>query len=142
MKDRISRFLKEEGISPAKFADILNVQRSSISHYLSGRNNPSLDFIQKILSKFKYINPEWLLLGKGDMYRQGFSDILRTHATEISLDAPQISPPLEFNFQHSDTVSTEIIEPEKAKNEDKSDYVSDKQKNIEKIVVFYSDQTF
>jgi transcriptional regulator with XRE-family HTH domain len=69
MKDRIIKILDKENISAAKFADVLGVQRSSISHILSGRNKPSLDFVQRILQKFPNINSDWLLFGKGNIYR-------------------------------------------------------------------------
>lgn len=69
MKNRISKFLKVENINSSKFADEIGVQRSCISHILSGRNNPSLDLIQKILLRFDYINAEWLITGKGEMFK-------------------------------------------------------------------------
>ncbi len=71
MKDRILKILDKENISAAKFADVLGVQRSSISHILSGRNKPSLDFVQRILQKFPEINSDWLLFGKGNIFRNG-----------------------------------------------------------------------
>ena len=67
MTDRISLLLKARNITASQFADEIGVQRSSISHVLSGRNKPSLDFIQKILKRFPEINPDWLLFGKGPM---------------------------------------------------------------------------
>ena len=48
MKDRIIQFLKENGLTSTRFADIIDVQRSSISHILSGRNKPSFDFIENL----------------------------------------------------------------------------------------------
>jgi len=68
MNDRIQLILKTKNISASKFADEIGVQRSSISHILSGRNNPSLDFIQKILKRFPDISSGWILTGKGGMY--------------------------------------------------------------------------
>lgn len=67
MVDRITLLLKTRNISASQFADEIGVQRSSISHVLSGRNKPSLDFIQKILVRYPEINPDWLLFGKGSM---------------------------------------------------------------------------
>lgn len=61
--------MEAEGLSPAKFADEIGVQRSSISHIISGRNKPSYDFLIKILNRFKGINAEWLLTGKGNMIK-------------------------------------------------------------------------
>ena len=60
MNNRIQLILKTKDISASKFADEIGVQRSSISHILSGRNNPSLDFIQKILKRFPDINSDWI----------------------------------------------------------------------------------
>lgn len=70
MKDRLQQFLTLEQLSPARFADILGVQRSGLSHILSGRNKPGFDFISKMLQKFPQINSEWLLTGKGKMYKE------------------------------------------------------------------------
>lgn len=65
MKDRIAQILKTKNITATQFADELNVQRSGISHILSGRNNPSLDFVMKIKETYPEFNLDWLILGKG-----------------------------------------------------------------------------
>jgi transcriptional regulator with XRE-family HTH domain len=70
MKERIIEFLKTENKSSAQFALEIGVQPSSISHILSGRNNPSLDFIMKMLSKYPDLSADWLLFGKGQMLRE------------------------------------------------------------------------
>lgn len=69
MKDQIIKFLNEENISATKLADDIGVQRSSISHILSGRNKPSYDFIEKMLEKYPKISADWLITGKGNMYK-------------------------------------------------------------------------
>ena len=58
-----------EGLSPSQFADKLGVQRSGVSHLLSGRNKPSFEFINKMLVTFPKINPDWLITGNGKAYR-------------------------------------------------------------------------
>lgn len=55
MKERILEFLKTENKSSAKLAEEIGVQPSSISHILSGRNNPSLDFVLKMLEKYQFL---------------------------------------------------------------------------------------
>ena len=67
MKDRIIQFLKEKNLTSTKFADEIGVQRSSISHILSGRNKPSFDFIEKMLIAYPDIDAQWLITGKGNM---------------------------------------------------------------------------
>jgi transcriptional regulator with XRE-family HTH domain len=71
MKERIAELLIAEGLSASKFAETVGVQPSGISHILSGRNKPGYDLIVKILENFPHINPDWLLLGKRSMYRDG-----------------------------------------------------------------------
>lgn len=114
MRSRIEKIIKEYNLSSSIFADEIKVQRAQISHILSGRNNPSLDIAQKILLRFPGINSEWLILGTGKMLKS-------SHNT------------LEFeNF--SDT------EPEnEVKNVQKTNKAT---VNIDKILVFYSDNTF
>jgi transcriptional regulator with XRE-family HTH domain len=74
MKERILKLLDNEKLSATKFADIIGVQRSSISHIISGRNKPSFDFISKTIEKFPDVNAEWLITGKGNMYKDYISD--------------------------------------------------------------------
>ncbi len=69
MKDRLAKFMKNEGLSPSRFAEILGVPPSSISHLLAGRNKPSFDFLAKMTQRFPRLNPDWLLLGTGPIYR-------------------------------------------------------------------------
>lgn len=68
IKDRIQKIIKAEKLTSTRFADAIGVQRSNISHILSGRNKPSLDFIQKVLTTFGNLNSDWLLFGRGTMY--------------------------------------------------------------------------
>ena len=68
MKERILEFLKKENKTSSQFAEEIGVQPSSISHILSGRNKPSLDFITKMLLKYPVLNTDWLVFGKDPMY--------------------------------------------------------------------------
>jgi transcriptional regulator with XRE-family HTH domain len=63
--ERLKKVLDYYHISAAAFADQINVQRSSISHLLSGRNRPSLDFVLKVLDKYDTVDLYWLMNGKG-----------------------------------------------------------------------------
>jgi transcriptional regulator with XRE-family HTH domain len=67
MIDRIKELMDLKKMTATQFAEEIGLQRSSLSHVLSGRNNPSLDFMLKIKSKFPEIRLDWLLLGEGEM---------------------------------------------------------------------------
>ncbi|MBN2237873.1 MAG: helix-turn-helix transcriptional regulator [Bacteroidales bacterium] len=68
MIKRIKTLISVKNLSPSQFADKLGVQRSSISHILSGRNKPSLDFVLKIVEIYPKISLDWLLKGQGEMF--------------------------------------------------------------------------
>lgn len=131
MRDRILHFLTQEDISSAKFADEIGVQRSSVSHILSGRNNPSFDFIQKILRRFELLNAEWLILGRGEMFKPRQKSIIfdaeiegKEKPVNDMTSSAKIGIPVDFN--------------------DKSALVSEEElkKTAEKVVIFYTDKTF
>lgn len=84
MKERIEEFLKRENKSSALFAEEIGVQPSGISHILSGRNRPSLDFVLKMLETYPHINVNWLLFGKGSMYKPEIMPDLFGNYTDIS----------------------------------------------------------
>ena len=129
IKDRLLRILTSENLSSSKFADILGVQRSSISHILSGRNKPSLDFLQKILSNFPLISAEWIILGKGEM-----SKSLRQTEIDFSNKAEEHST----NKESGATLTKQEITIEKPVEVK----TPQKIRNIKKVVVFYDDNTF
>jgi len=64
MQSRIEQIIRSKNLTPSRFADEIGIQRSGLSHILSGRNKPSLDFIQKILNRYPDVDIEWLITGK------------------------------------------------------------------------------
>lgn len=65
MKSRIEQIIRSESLSNLQFAQALDINPASVTHILSGRNNPSLDIIIRIARKFPHYNLRWLLLGEG-----------------------------------------------------------------------------
>jgi len=68
MVERINLLLKAKNITARQFAEEIGIQPSGMSHILSGRNNPSLDFVMKVVKRWPEININWLMFGKGEMY--------------------------------------------------------------------------
>lgn len=62
--ERVKKVMEDHGLSSSQMADKIGVQRSAISHVLSGRNKPSLDFILKVLNAFSEVSSDWLLKGQ------------------------------------------------------------------------------
>ena len=69
MDKRLQQFLDAENISQAQLADTLGVARAGISHILSGRNKPGFDFLEAMALHYPQISMDWLLTGKGRMYK-------------------------------------------------------------------------
>ena len=67
IKDRIAHIIRAKNLTAAEFAIQLGIQPSNISHLLSGRNNPSLEFVKKLKETFPEYNLEWIIFGKGPM---------------------------------------------------------------------------
>lgn len=125
MVHRIEKIIKEKNVSMGQFADLLEVQRSGLSHILSGRNNPSLHFVKRILEIYPEINSRWLLFGEGEMYLKDFKE----QPSEVLNISPQNQEPIRaVKQQKKEVKETPIIE----KGE----------RLIEKVLIFYSDKTF
>lgn len=90
MREKLLNLMRSEGLTSSRLAELLGIQPSGISHILSGRNKPSFDFVQKILRRFPNINPDWLLLDSGPMYRD-------TPEGKVSPPAETITPTLPLN---------------------------------------------
>ena len=88
--ERIGKIIEENNLSASSFAKMIGVQRSSISHILSGRNNPSLDLLLKIHNAFNYISLEWLILGHNSMEKT-LEEIQNVDKSELIIDEKELS---------------------------------------------------
>ena len=68
MYQRLKNWMESEGLKSSSLADTIGVNRATISHILSGRNKPSIDFLEKLLSAYPNINANWLISGIGYMH--------------------------------------------------------------------------
>jgi transcriptional regulator with XRE-family HTH domain len=67
MHTRLKNWMESEGLKSSELADHIGVNRATISHILSGRNKPSIDFFQKLLNTYPNLNSNWLITGIGYM---------------------------------------------------------------------------
>ncbi|MFT6167097.1 MAG: transcriptional regulator with XRE-family HTH domain [Vicingaceae bacterium] len=127
--DLIERFryvMKLNAMTASQFADEIGVQRSSVSHILSGRNKPSLEFIQKVINRFPKVDSTWLINGK--------TNVGTVPKEEVQKTEPQKTTELPAKS------SEEVGQTETAELRPVS--LPEGNKSIKKIVVFYSDGTF
>ncbi len=129
---RIQKILDYYSLSASAFADKISIQRSGVSHLLSGRNKPSLDFIVKIYENFPEINLYWLLNGKGDFLLEKE----KKYANEIKEDINRYS-----NQTNLFSETEKVIVENKSSTEFENSLLQIKSndKKIEQIAIFYSD---
>jgi len=123
--ERLQKILDFYGISATELSNQISVNRSTISHLLSGRNKPSLDFIMKILQKYPEVELYWLLNGKG------------TFPLEINENPPN------FKKQKKKLKKNDLTEKKKKQPIDPSilpDSLNEEE--IERIIIFFKDGSF
>jgi len=150
MIERIKLFMDSYNLSAADLADEIDVQRSGISHLISGRNNPSLSFITKLLEHYPELSPDWLLFDKGAMIREERTGVIKEDKKQIVHDLFHDMEKTEKNEFDSISVQTSdyeqkkgpsvVDEPSVVRSEDEISYGLTKE--VEKIVIFYRDRTF
>jgi len=113
---RLKKLMEFYSISAAKFADTIEVPRSSISHILSGRNKPSLDFVLKIIETYQEVDLYWLLKGIGNFPKLAYNPTLtEKHTKDIENNLITTSKPKKLTLTTRET---------------------------EKVLIFYKDNTF
>lgn len=149
MKERIQTIIDHYRLTAARFADKIGVQRSAVSHILSGRNNPGYDFMVKILETYPDINGDWLLIGQGDMHKKKSGKPILSptlFSTQPDTPIPSSTPPSTSNtidsieIQDHPPAEYTTKQQNQSKNEEKTPQNTEKQ--IDKIVIFYTDHTF
>ncbi len=123
IQNRLQMIMRMNNLNASQFADKIGVQRSSISHIISGRNKPSLDFIQKTLEHFPRVNADWLVTGK---VRESSEQV----ATIDPIKMQEVKEEPQSEYKKS---------PEQTNSADVS---LENSKEIAKIVWFYSDGTY
>lgn len=140
--DRIKMVMKMNQLNAASFADKIGVQRSSVSHVLTGRNKPSLDFIEKMLNQFPKVNASWLISGtiqdpeKSIVYQEASAEEKELGSLSLSAE-----PKNERTQQLPKNIEQEEIKVG-SKTEVSSKQELNLEKKIVKIITFYNDFSF
>jgi transcriptional regulator with XRE-family HTH domain len=144
MQDRLQQFLQLEQLTPARLSDIIGVQRSGLSHILSGRNKPGFDFIQRLLIRFPTLSADWLITGKGKMYKE-----VKDAREEVSFRESKIKKEMPESPDEDESIDIKENELDFATSQPSenpikvpiSNYVQ-KNRLLKKVLLVYSDNTF
>ena len=157
INDKIKQILIDKNLTPSYFADEIGVQRSSISHILSGRNRPSFDIIQKIIRRFPELGYEWIMeednQSSNSTNQSSYSN--RGNSTRPNQDRYNSPQPLSMSYAPSATnirsqrneippvapVSTSINEQVPITGSPDL-MITSNEKKVERILIFYTDGSF
>ncbi len=120
-KERIEHVIKVMNLTARQFAAEIHVQPGTISNMMAGRNNPSLEVMKRIMERYPTLNPEWLIAGRGEMWRT----------------VPGQEPGL-FDTQAPDPQEKRVRNTQKEEPQAPAAPL----KQISRIVVYYTDNTF
>ena len=162
MNRRLQQFLSAENISQSQFAETLGVARANISHILSGRNKPGFDFIEKLLRAYPALNLDWLVTGKGKMYKSTGQPVKEEPTPLLQSEELFDNEEESINFEALENQDDSLIfqsamnfpEPDTPQSTPKqssfktssitsrNDRQTSTNKKIVKVLVFYSDNTY
>ena len=126
-KDRLDHILRSKNLTAKKFAELMEIQPSNVSHLLNGRNKPSIDFLIKLKEVFPEYSFDWIIMGKKPI--------------TINDPTPIIAETQDLKFDEMDEKIPEN-ETDIIKNIPEDIIKSNDNQEIEKILVIYKDNTF
>ncbi|MFW6224155.1 MAG: helix-turn-helix domain-containing protein [Bacteroidota bacterium] len=136
MTERIRLLMEAQNLTASQFADRIHVQRSGLSHIMSGRNKASLDFVQKVLGSFPEVSPDWLINGTGPMIRQE----VKIHKKPLDAESDQIN--MAFPGKGDSSEPVEQQQKNEETTEGKAITAMSDGRKAERVIIFYSDGTF
>lgn len=144
LKDRIAHIMRSKNLTATQLADDLQVQRSGISHLLSGRNKPSLDFVMKLKETYPEYNLDWLVLGKEPITISSTQRVVQK--PQQSLFEEKLSGANDSEAEESKEIpqnsAAEIqASTKKAPSFDEAS-LNSLNADIEKVIFVYKDKTF
>jgi len=138
MKDRIFEFLRNSNKTSSQFADEIGVQPSSVSHIISGRNKPSLDFVIKMLQKYPELSTDWLIFGRGSMFLDHDSSTQGDELSDnqlVDLFETPVKSDLTEDLSHGPDIENDSsIEVKSA--------LKSSENRVSKVILLYDDGSF
>ena len=166
-RERLLKLIADNNMSAKQFAAEVGIQAGTISNIVNGRNNPSLDVMQRVLNRFRTLSSDWLILGVGNMYRTeggkenrengeakdqqiqiqqqqqqeipGIGDAIASPQCPIEAPSPSSSRPMSISVP---AMSRETQQSATTKKQQTAPMEQPAAKRIERVIVFYSDGTF
>ncbi len=149
MKEKLQLLMERLQLKPGQFARMLDINPAIISHILAERNKPGVDLLQRILSNFPQVSPDWLLLDSGEMFRNPQS-IKKTIAPERSTSEQSEQTLFASDARTGAESGTHPNSADRSNNVERADLTqlstkanpTTPNKAVTHVVLFYADGTF
>ncbi len=145
-RDRIKLIIETEGVTQVAFAETTGINTSTLNHVLTGRNNPSVDVISKILAAYPQYESDWLLHGSGPMWTEAYSE-QQVKSTSNPLfsdsdgDGSGSTPsPVAAPVPNSGVRRGKVEERTREATQTTTERNSSKR--VQKVIIYYDDNTF
>lgn len=140
-RERLMKVMETENMNAKQFAAEVGIQPGTISNILSGRNNPSLDVLQRVLNRFRTLSSDWLVLGIGQMYR------LNGEMPAGALFDIRPQEPSSLDYEENSLPQMTSISKQEPSSLSKKEQPSvatpaTNRREIQRILIFYTDGTF
>lgn len=145
-QQRLLALMRAEGLNAKTFAEQVGISAATMSNIVNGRNNPSLEVMQKVLNRFRTLSPQWLILGVGSMYLEKSN----SQGDNFQQDSAELAPEnLDQNgsfykryMRTTQESSKSPVEEPGRVPQDKFSRTTLENRSVVRIVVFYNDGTF
>ena len=136
-KDRLDHILRSKNLTAKKFAELMEIQPSNVSHLLSGRNKPSLDFLIKLKEIFPEYSFDWIILGKKPIT---INDSNPVNSVENELKFEDAIEDRVVEFDNIDDDYDEVSEIVEKSIDNQLERKNNE--GVKKLIVVYNDNTF
>ena len=141
MREKLQKLMASEQLTASRFAELLGIQPSGVTHLLGGRNKPSFDLVQKILRRFPHINPDWLLLDSEQMYRTD-AELTNDQPNQTSNEVAETPVNVENISAAENTTISEGSTSANNSIERLATIGAVNRKNVKRVIVLFDDHTF
>lgn len=141
MREKLQKLMASEQLTASRFAELLGIQPSGVTHLLGGRNKPSFDLVQKILRRFPHINPDWLLLDSEQMYRAD-AELTNDQPNQTSNEVAEMPVNVEKISAAQNTTISEGSTSANNSIERLATIGAVNRKNVKRVIVLFDDHTF
>ncbi|MBR3911279.1 MAG: helix-turn-helix transcriptional regulator [Alistipes sp.] len=141
MREKLQKLMASEQLTASRFAELLGIQPSGVTHLLGGRNKPSFDLVQKILRRFPHINPDWLLLDSEQMYRAD-AELTNDQPNQTSNEVAETPVNVENISAAENTTISEGSTSANNSIERLATIGAVNRKNVKRVIVLFDDHTF